>query len=299
MGEPWLAYQWLDATGEGIYLSRPDGSGQHQIVTDMAGSEIHPDWSPDGQRVAFVRITPEDQSELWAVDADGTNEELLASCEDPCNSFGYPDWNADGTSIYFGQDANAGSNGIPSTFQVARLDLETGEVTIVLTRQDGMPAEQPRISPDESQVVYTRSKSTTDPFAGTAIFVSDLEGGRERQITDWEVYGAYPDWSPNGSRIVFNTFDLGFFQDIAAQVNIFTIKPDGSDVQRLTDNGENDTRATQPRWTPDGSGIVYTQVEGAGFGTRTAAFLPLDGSESPWAGFDPIIATHSTLRPIP
>ena len=299
-GEEWLAYQWLDATGDGIYLSRPDGTGLHQILTDMTGSEIHPDWSPDGQRIAFVRFTPEDMSELWVVNADGTGEELLASCERPCNSFGFPDWNADGTRIYFGQDSDTQSSGNPLTFtfQVGRVDLETRQVEIVLERRDGMSAEQPRISPDETQVAYTRFRGS-EPLDGSAIFVSDLEGGPEQRLTDFEVYGAYPDWSPDGSRIVFNTFDLGAFQDIATQVNLFTIRPDGSDIQRLTFYGENDTRATQPRWAPDGSGIVYTQVTGAGFGTRTAAFLPLDGSESPWAGFDPIIATHPTLRPIP
>jgi Tol biopolymer transport system component len=298
-GEEWLAYQWLDQTGEGIYLARPDGSGLHQILTDMAGSEIHPDWSPDGQRIAFVRFTPEDQSELWVVNADGSGEELLASCERPCNSFGYPDWNADGSRIYFGQDANAGPSGIPSTFQVARLDLETREVEVVLTRQDTMTAEQPRISPDETQLVYTRFRNPADAFAGSAIFVADLEGGPEDRLTEWDAFGASPDWSPDGARIVFNTFDLGAFQDITTQVNLFTIKPDGSDTQRLTTYGENDTRATQPRYAPDGSGIVYTQVQGAGFGTRTATFLPLDGSASPWADYDPITATHPTLRPIP
>ena len=298
-GEEWLAYQWIDASGEGIYLARPDGSGMHQILTDMTGSEIHPDWSSDGQRLAFVRITPDDASELWMVNADGTGEELLASCEDPCNSFGYPDWNADDTRLYFGQDADAGANGIPRTFQIARLDVATRDVEVVLTRQDGMTVEQPRISADETQLVYTRFRDPAEPFAGSAIFVSGLDGGAERRITEFDAFGAYPDWSPDGRRIVFNTFDLGAFQDIAVQVNLFTVRPDGSDIQRLTDYGENDTRATQPRWAPDGSGIVYTQVAGAGFGTRTAAFLPLDGSESPWADFDPIIATHPTLRPIP
>jgi Tol biopolymer transport system component len=296
-GEEWLAYQWIDATGDGIYLARPDGSDQHQLLTDMAGSEIHPDWSPDGQRLAFVRSTPEDQSELWVVNADGTGEELLSSCEDPCNSYGYPDWNADGTAIYLGQDADVQANGIPRTFQVVRLDPVTGQVEIVLTRQDGMTAEQPRISPDESRLVYTRFKDLAQPLAGSAIFVTDLDGGRERRLTEFDAYGAYPDWSPDGSQIVFNTFDLGAFQDITVQVNLFTMRPDGSDIRRLSDYGENDTRATQPRWTPDGSGIVYTQVQGAGFGTRTAAFLPIDGSESPWD--DPIMATHPTLRPIP
>jgi Tol biopolymer transport system component len=182
---------------------------------------------------------------------------------------------------------------------VGRLDVESGGVEIVLTRQDGMTAEQPRISPDETQLVYTRFRDPAEPLAGSAIFVSDLEGGSERRLTEFDAYGAYPDWSPDGSRIVFNTFDLGAFQDIAVQVNLFSIKPDGSDIQRLTDYGANDTRATQPRWAPDGSGIVYTQVTGAGFGTRRAALLPMDGSESPWADFDPIIATHPTLRPIP
>ena len=298
-GEEWLAYQWLDATGDGIYLARPDGSGQHQMVSDLTGSEIHPDWSPDGQQIAFIRVTPEDRSELWVVDADGSGEELLYACEDPCNSLGYPDWNADGSRIYFGQNSDAQANGIPRTFQVGRLDLATGRVEIVLTRQDGMTAEQPRISPDETQLVFTRFRDPAESLAGSAIFVSDLEGGQERRLTEFDAYGAYPDWSPDGSRIVFNTFDLGAFQDIALQVNLFTIQPDGSDIQRLTDYGENDTRATQPRWSPDGSGIVHTQVTGTGFGTRTAAFLPIDGSESPWAGSDPITATHPTLRPIP
>jgi Tol biopolymer transport system component len=298
-GEEWLAYQWLDATGDGIYLSRPDGTGLHQILTDMTGSEIHPDWSPDGQRIAFVRFTPEDKSELWVVNADGTGEELVYSCDDPCNSLGYPDWNADGTRIYLGQDADAQANGIPRTFQVARLDVASGRVDIVLTRQDGMTAEQPRISPDETQLVYTRFRDPAEALAGSAVFVTDLAGGPERRLTEFDAYGAYPDWSPDGRRIVFNTFDLGAFQDIAVQVNLFTIKPDGSDIQRLTDHADNDTRATQPRWAPDGSGIVYTQVTGAGFGTRTAAFVPLDGNASPWADLDPIIATHPTLRPIP
>ena len=298
-GEEWLAYQWLDATGEGIYLARPDGSGQHQILRGMTGSEIHPDWSPDGQRIAFVRMTPDDASELWVVNADGSGEELLSSCEDPCNSFGYPDWNADGTRIYFSQDADAQANGIPRTFQIARYDLATREVEVVLTRQDGLTVEQPRISPDETQLAYTRFRDPAEPFAGSAIFVNAVTGGSERRLTEFDAFGAYPDWSPDGTRIVFNTFDLGAFQEIAVQVNLFTIRPDGSDIQRLTDYGENDTRATQPRWAPDGSGIAYTQVAGAGFGTRTAAFLPLDGSEAPWADFDPVIATHPTLRPIP
>jgi Tol biopolymer transport system component len=265
-------------------------------VPDLAGSEIHPDWSPDGQRLAFVHITPSGLSELWLVNADGGDDERLLMCDLPCNSFGYPDWDADGTAIYFGQDADASVGAPPTTFQVGRFDMATRQMSVVLSRDDGLGVEQPRIAPDGQRVVFTRFRDD-DPFGGSAIFVSDLDGGPERQLTDWSIYAAYPDWSRD-DLIVFNTFDLGAFQSTTTAVNLYTIRPDGSDIHRLTDYGEFDTRATQPRWSPDGSGIVYTQVTGAGFGTRTAAFLPLDGSESPWAGFDDIIATHPTLRPL-
>lgn len=167
---------------------------------------------------------------------------------------------------------------------------------VLLTREDGMTAEQPRVSPDGQRVVYTRFRDPADSFAGSAIFVCHLEGVAEDRLTEWDTYSAYPDWFAD-DLIVFNTFDLGAFQDITTAVNLYTIRPDGSQIQRLNDYGEFETRATQPRWSPDGTGIVYTQVRGPGFGTRTAAFLPLDGGESPWAGFDPIIATHPTLRP--
>lgn len=296
-GEEWIAFQWLDGTGEGIFLARPDGSGKHQLVPDLAGSEIHPDWSPDGERIAFVRLTPAGISELWVVNADGSGEERLLTCDLPCNSFGFPGWDVDGSAIFFGQDANTpAGGGPPTTFQVAQLDMATREATVVLTREDGLGVEQPRVAPDGERVVFTRFRDPDDPFAGSALFVSDLTGGPDRQLTDWDIYAAYPDWSAD-DLIVFNTFDLGAFPDIATAVNLYTIRPDGTDVQELTDYGESDTRATQPRWAPDGSGIVYTQVIGPAFGTRTAAFLPLDGGASPWAGFDPIIATHPTLRP--
>jgi hypothetical protein len=65
---------------------RPDGTGLHQLVADLEGSEIQPDWSPDGERIAFIRVTPADRNELWVVDADGGDKTMLYPCELPCNT---------------------------------------------------------------------------------------------------------------------------------------------------------------------------------------------------------------------
>lgn len=296
-GEEWIVYQWMAGSGDGIFLVRPDGTGGHQLVPDLAGSQIHPDWSPDGERIAFISVTPADRHELWVVDAGGTDATMLFSCDLPCNTVSYPDWAPDGTAIYYAADANAPSDGPPTTFEVGLFDLGSGEASVVLTREDGMTAEQPRISPDGTQVVYTRFRDPIDSNAGTAIFVADLEGGRERQLTDWELFAAHPDWATN-DRIVFNTYDLGAFQDTTEPANLYTVGIDGTDLEQLTTFGDHDTRATQPRWTPDGSGIVFTQVDGEGFGARRLAYIGADGTGMRFLTPDPIDGTHPQLRPV-
>jgi Tol biopolymer transport system component len=90
----------------------------------MAGSENHPEWSADGNQIAFVHGAPDGTSELWVINADGTDEHLVYSCASPCNEVGYPDWSPDGETIYFSENADvpAGEE-IPRTFRIGRLTV--------------------------------------------------------------------------------------------------------------------------------------------------------------------------------
>jgi Tol biopolymer transport system component len=297
-GEMWAAYQWMAGARDGIFLVRLDGSGRHRFAAGAGVAQIHPDWSPDGQEIAFVAETADDRTQLWLVNADGTEARELYSCDRPCNQVSYPDWAPDGRSIYFGLDADASADAPPTTFRVARYDLATDETTIVLERKDGMTAELPRISPDGKQVVYMRYRDPVASGIGSAIFIADLEGGLEEQLTDWTLLGAYPDWSA-ANLIVFNSRNLAEFQDTTGPANLYVMATDGSDLRMLTTFGSSDTRATQPRWTPDGTGIVFTQVDGSGFGTRRLAFINADGSGRDWLTPSPVDGTHPTLRPLP
>jgi Tol biopolymer transport system component len=298
-GESWISYQWGSATDpdeDAIYLIRPDGTGKHELIPDVLGSDFHPDWSPDGSRIAFIHSGPGDQSQLWVADANGSHATRLLSCELPCNTFSYPDWSPDGTAIYYGWDSHAPPGRPPTTFGVGRYDIATRKATDVLSRKDGMTAEQPRVSPDGTRVVYDRGK-IDGSGPGIALFVFDLKGGRERQLTDWTTMAAHPDWAGN-DRVIFNSYDLGFFQDTEEASNLYSVKADGSDLRQLTSFGRSDTRATQPRVTPDGSGIVFTRVDGDGWGTRTPAFINIDGTGLRGLTPTQIDATHPQLRPM-
>lgn len=59
----------------------------------------------------------------------------------------------------------------------------------------------------------------------------------------------FPDWSPDGTRIVF--------QSIAAETNksrLYTVNADGSDLLPITDPNKH---AGHPHWSPDGLRIAY------------------------------------------
>jgi TolB protein len=294
-GEPWIVYQWLCDQRDCVSLIQPDGAGQHELLEEPDGATSHPDWSPDGKRIAFIRTTRDDRTELWTANADGTDGRMLLACEVGCNQLSYPDWAPDGDSIYYAQDANPSGHGPPTLFTFGRVDVASATVTTVLSRDDEMSAEQPRISPDGSQVVYARFRELPTP--GSAIFVADLAGGPEHRLTDWAIFGAHPDWSVDG-RIVFNTYDLGVFQDTTEAANLYTVGVDGSDLRQLTRFGSGDTRATQPRWTPDGTGIVFTRVDGAGYGSRGLAYIAADGTGLRWLTPEPVDGTHPQLRPV-
>lgn len=64
--------------------------------------------------------------------------------------------------------------------------------------------------------------------------------------------GVSPAWSPDGSRIAFNT----------RQGEIWTIKPDGTGANRLTvasSSSKETRRQGNPTWSPDGAFLAYTE----------------------------------------
>jgi Tol biopolymer transport system component len=81
--------------------------------------------------------------------------------------------------------------------------------------------------------------------------ILDLETRTLRQLTD--AYDNLPRWSPDGKRIVFTR------RVDAVNFDIFTIRPDGSDLARLTTNRGNDGHAV---WAADGRILWNSSVYG-------------------------------------
>ena len=101
----------------------------------------------------------------------------------------------------------------------------------------------PSMAPDGRRFVYR----TFGP-EGEGLRVMDIDTKQVTRLVDG--YDNFPLWSPRGDLIMFSRQAEGDYE-------IYTIKPDGTGVKRVTHSRGNDSHMG---WSPDGSHIVFAST---------------------------------------
>jgi Tol biopolymer transport system component len=274
-----LVLQATRGSGDAIYTQQADGSGR-DVLVDLDDSSFHPDWSPDGTRLAWRESTPE-KDQIWTAASDGSDPAVLVTCDDACFGSDFPAWSPDGTSLVYTSYLSPLADDLPPSGSTLRvIEVATGMETVVASSDVGDILDNARWSPNGDRLVFQIDRFDSE---GTevAMMIATVpsSGGQITPLTDPAMFAGYPDWSPDGERIVFCTYDLGAFDELPqlAASNLYTVSPDGSDLRALTDLPPNGKRVTQPSWTANGAGILATVV--AVSGTRSIAVVPVDGGQ--------------------
>jgi Tol biopolymer transport system component len=152
----------------------------------------------------------------------------------------YPVLSPDGKTLLFQSDRSGDveiwSSGID------------GKDLVMLTESGGFDG-NPSWSPDGKSIAFT---STRDKDLD--IYIMSADGSGQKRLTTTKGDDGHPHWYPDGSRIIFNSARMS---DAPAQTNvdeIFSMKPDGSDVKQITDLKSVSTYASV---SPDGRKIVF------------------------------------------
>jgi TolB protein len=145
----------------------------------------------------------------------------------------------------------ASSDSLGALVEIAYVPAGGGSVVPLTTAGDaGMVAEQPRWSPDGSQIAFVMGPRGQLPrSAGDGdIYVMNADGTDIRRLAGGNA--SSPAWSPDGSRIVF-------VQNQGQQLAV--MHADGSNQQVIA---QARGYYQWPAWSPDGRSIVYQSSPG-------------------------------------
>jgi Tol biopolymer transport system component len=224
-----------------IFTIRPDGRDLNQVTYGDADA-IAPDLSPDGSTIAFELDEPT-QCDIMLVDVDGSNLRTFASAPNVCDA--NPSYVPDKPAIVFeSNDFATGSDAI----WIKNLD---GTGLQMITDGTGHGVTDPNVSPD-GQTLSFRCFNTKR--YGGALCSTEMDGSHLQRLTPYYADVEYKhDWAPDGSVIAFSEHCDQFHRFC----NVVTIRPDGTDLHKLTHYRSVNVRALFGSYSPDGKWIVF------------------------------------------
>jgi Tol biopolymer transport system component len=296
---------WSSFVDPQVSSMNADGSAQTDLTNNTALSDSTAAWSPDGTRIVYAHVNPTTKvSEIWVMNADGSNQHLLVTPAEGLGDFN-PNWSPDGTRVAFSRQdteadtaqiyvANADGSGTPQNVSNnsdydedpnwspdgTRLVFDKyvnddgdaqiwvmnadGSAPHLVLATDGVDDEAAAWSPDGTQIAYERSADRA-----REIWVVAADGSGDHQVSapplPYEDYE--PDWQPVGAP--------------ASAAALAACTPTGSAVVHASDA----TGFLSPlnvHFRVDGGGEQVAPVDGAG-----NVAIPLSGGSHAieyWAG---------------
>jgi Tol biopolymer transport system component len=176
-----------------IVIMNADGTGAKPL-TGVADDE-YPSFNGDGTKVVFAHPNAKTgNSEIFIVNADGTNRQLLVKVAKM--SLTSPRISPDGTKLAVQAQQRLSS-------EIVVIDLATKRRTVVADSPDNEQA--PAWSPDSKRLAFL----TGHLDKGTCIGIVNADGTGLTSFTNDVAFCSTVSWSPDGKELAFTSITAG------------------------------------------------------------------------------------------
>ncbi|MBS3933382.1 MAG: S9 family peptidase [Truepera sp.] len=224
-----------------IWLLSLETGESRQFTTGLA-RDTNPQWSPDGQQLAFLSTRADKKPQIYLIPVSGGEARALTAMKQGVGSG--PAWSPDGQQIAFTAGPERDPPDLSKPYRVRRhiyrfdavgyLDNVVQDIYVIpatggepkqLTRDDcqnGMPV----WSPDGQEILFTATMFPDSHRIYPALKVVSLSGEVRDLVTDWG-YAISATWTPDSQRVVFIGGPFG--RPIGAQNDLWVIDRAGGD----------------------------------------------------------------------
>lgn len=239
---------WVTDGDEAGVWTGTSSADARRIVVLGDSDGYSPSWSPDGGRIAYVRIGNA-ESALHVVEATGTGVRTISAAGDDVFPF-RPTWLGQGQILYTANGnvvtAPVGGGNAERTPFTATVELDRPTYRKKLRDFEGgseRPVRgivSPSLAPDGETIVFSALGDLWTMRIGDA----------PQRLTDDAFVEVDPGWSPDGSRLAYAT-------DRGGSTNIWIRDLATGEERPFTTDG-----GSMPAWSPDGTEIAYSARDG-------------------------------------
>src|SRR5262245_32688145 len=175
-----------------VFVANLDGTSLRQVTQDPLGAS-DPSWSPDASQVVYVGGgRGAGNRALFVADVSGEAPvQITFGVLDP----GSPSFSPDGSVTLF-------DTGIGNAWEIRTVPAAGGPVTTILSAKRWSFSD-PSYSRDGQRVAFVAVQVSPHTPSLTGIWLADADGGDAHAITSGTGRHDQPEWSPDGTQIIY------------------------------------------------------------------------------------------------